>query len=253
MRPHQRPKKATRGHPGNTSSEIEDPNFPIFFYMPNDHPYSLFCQWKSTSFTVPRESLTWLRIAHPGHADISSNPTEPPNVASAPTNLSFNCAEQFMMFCKALYFHHKHSANLIMSTTSPSLQKKYGRAIPDFQDFLWRQSCERVAFEGNWWKFARNEARRNFLLGTGEKMLCEASSMDRRWGIGYKENHAMRYRGNWGENLLGKAIMRVRQKVRERLKEMEFEGRNAEDWELPGKEMWVANDEGITTARQESR
>ncbi|CZT46369.1 uncharacterized protein RSE6_06786 [Rhynchosporium secalis] len=148
-----------------------------------------------------------------------------------------------------------------MATNDPSLQKKYGRAVADFTDFLWRQSCERVAFEGNWWKFAPDEARRNFLLGTGERMICEAASMDRRWGIGYKENHALKYRGNWGENLLGKAIMQVRKKIWDRLKEMEklkeedieMYERVADHWKLPGSEMWVVNDSGITTARPSSR
>lgn len=162
--------------------------------------------------------------------------------------MEFNCAEQFMMFCKAIYFQDKISGNLIMDTKDPSLQKKYGRAVKDFIDFMWRQSCERVAFEGNWWKFARNETRRNFLLGTGDRMICEASSMDRRWGIGYKKDHAMRYRGNWGENLLGKAIMQVRAQLRERVRQIEIEGRDPGDWELPGNDMWVVKD-GITTAK----
>ncbi|XMA12586.1 hypothetical protein WAI453_005377 [Rhynchosporium graminicola] len=190
MKPHQR--KNTRGHPGSSSSEIaEERDLPVFFFLPNDHPNSLFCQWHSSSFTVPRETLEWLRTAHPAHAEShaeSSPPPKPINTDAAPTDIKFNCAEQFLMFCKALYFHDKVSANLIMATNDPSLQKKYGRAVADFTDFLWRQS---------------------------------SASMDRRWGIGYKENHALKYRGNWGENLLGKAIMQVRKKIWDRLKEME--------------------------------
>ncbi|PVH81644.1 DUF1768-domain-containing protein [Cadophora sp. DSE1049] len=246
MKPHQR--KPTTGRPDKNAADTEDPNLPIFFYMPRELPYSIFCQWEATRFTVPRETLTWLRTAHPAHSDSASSQQPSSSAEPAPTEMEFNCAEQFMMFCKAIYFHDKISGNLIMDTKDPSLQKKYGRAVKDFTDFMWRQSCERVAFEGNWWKFARNEARRNFLLGTGDRMICEASSMDRRWGIGYKKDHALRYRGNWGENLLGKAIMQVRAQLRERVRQIEIEGRDPGDWELPGSEMWVVKD-GITTAK----
>lgn len=72
--------------------------------------------------------------------------------------------------------------------------------------------------------------------------------MDRRWGIGYKKDHALRYRGNWGENLLGKAIMQVRAQLRERVRQIEIEGRDPGDWELPGSEMWIVKD-GIMTAK----
>ncbi|KAH6715580.1 hypothetical protein BKA61DRAFT_734777 [Leptodontidium sp. MPI-SDFR-AT-0119] len=239
--------KNTHGRPSKDSPDKEDPNLPIFFFMPKDPPYGLFCQWEPTTFTVPRETLTWLRTAHPGHTE--SLPVQPSSSSEPiPTEIEFNCAEQFMMFCKALYFHDKISANLIMATDDPKLQKKYGRAVKDFIDFLWRQSCERVAFEGNWWKFARDEGRRNFLLETGDRMICEASSVDRRWRIGYKKHKALRYRGNWGENLLGKAIMQVRGKLRQRVREIERGVREPGDWELPGCGMWVVND-GITTAQ----
>ncbi|KAH7321813.1 hypothetical protein BKA65DRAFT_513053 [Rhexocercosporidium sp. MPI-PUGE-AT-0058] len=242
------PRKNTHGRPANGSTDTQDSNLPIFFFLPNDPPYGTFCQWEPTTFTIPRETLTWLRTAHPGHREASPVPPAPSSSGPIPTEISFNCAEQFMMFCKALYFHDKTFGNLIMSTDDPSLQKKYGRAVKDFIDFLWRQSCERVAFEGNWWKFSRDEARRNLLLGTGDRMICEASSMDRRWGIGYKRQDALRYRGNWGENLLGKGIMQVRSKLRERVRDIETGRRGPEDWDLPGAEMWVVK-EGVTTAR----
>ncbi|KAG4440945.1 hypothetical protein IFR05_003574 [Cadophora sp. M221] len=242
MKPKPHLRKNTHGRSTKNSAEIEDPNLPIFFFMPKDPPYGLFCHWESTSFAFPRESLTWLRTAHPGHTEFE--PVSPPPSSSelVPTEIEFNCTEQFMMLCKALYFHDKISANLIMATNDPSLQKKYGRAVKDFAEFLWRQSCERVAFEGNWWKFARDEARRNFLLGTGDRMIREASSRDRRWGIGYKKHKALQYRGDGGENLLGKAIMQVRAKLRERVRDIERELRQPGDWALPGDEMWVVNE-----------
>lgn len=99
-------------------------------------------------------------------------------------------------------------------------------------------------FEGNWWKFYNSTdsieegkmGYRDVLLGTGEREICEASRMDRRWGIGYQEKDALKYRSNWGANFLGKGLMLVRAKMRERIGEIE-RGERA-DWDLPGEEMW---------------
>jgi NADAR domain len=91
-------------------------------------------------------------------------------------------------------------------------------------------------FEGNWWKFSQNRAFRECLIETGERELCEASRADRLWGIGYNAKEALQYRRLWGENLLGKALMRVREKIKERIEEhMQF---TRTDWELPDVEMW---------------
>lgn len=52
------------------------------------------------------------------------------------------------------------------------------------------------------------------LLETGERELVEASPYDRVWGIGYGAADAEDSREFWGENLLGKALMRVRDRLR---------------------------------------
>lgn len=86
-----------------------------------------------------------------------------------------------------------------MSTLDPGEQKELGRrAKPEDGEALWRTVCERVAFEGNWWKFARKRAYRAVLEGTGERMICEGARKDRKWGIGYNAAEAMNYRKNWG-------------------------------------------------------
>ena len=72
--------------------------------------------------------------------------------------------------------------------------------------------------EGNYHKFTISEDAENLramLLGTGNRELVEASAMDRVWGIGYSESNADQNRVRWGENLLGKALVRVRERLRE--------------------------------------
>lgn len=69
--------------------------------------------------------------------------------------------------------------------------------------------------EGNYLKFTQNESLRKRLLETGDRELAEASSFDRVWGIGYSAGEAAKApRDSWGQNLLGKALVRVRERTR---------------------------------------
>jgi ribA/ribD-fused uncharacterized protein len=228
MKPHQR--KQTPGGEASNSQLTDNPNHPVFFYMPREHPYGLFCQWKSGNFTVPLSSLSWLKLAHPANASNTLSPEDETG------SLEFNCAEQFMMYCKAIFFSDPASAGKIMQSEDPAHQKKMGRSVKGFSAYEWRSVCERVVFEGNWWKFSQNRAFRERLMGTGERELCEASRADRLWGIGYNAKEALQYKRLWGENLLGKGLMRVREKMKERLEEHAKFTRT--DWELPDAEMW---------------
>lgn len=58
-------------------------------------------------------------------------------------------AVQYMMYCKALFFHDTHSASLVKGSPDPAVQKASGVKIRGWDAFLWRGVCERVAFEGN--------------------------------------------------------------------------------------------------------
>lgn len=233
MKPHQR-NQAQRKSRGQSAAD--DPDRPVFFYMPNEPPYGLFCQWYPTTFSVPVSSLTWLRTAHPKIKILPA--LNPDHEIDTDGYMSFNCAEQFMMYAKALYFYDLPSSSQIMATPDPKEQKSLGRAIANYDDALWLTVCERVAFEGNWWKFSgeQNKGYRDVLLGTRDRELCEASTKDRRWGIGYREKDALNYRRNWGSNLLGKALMRVRKRLRQRIGEIEVEW-TRKDWDLP--EEWI--------------
>ena len=57
---------------------------------------------------------------------------------------------------------------------------------------------------------------KEFLLSTGDKILVEASPYDKIWGIGMKEDTPGIYNPvNWkGENLLGFALMEVRDRLK---------------------------------------
>ena len=48
----------------------------------------------------------------------------------------------------------------------------------------------------------------------GERELVEASPLDRIWGVGFAEKNAAANKQKWGLNLLGKALMDVRERLR---------------------------------------
>lgn len=84
-----------------------------------------------------------------------------------------------------------------------------------------------IVVQGNWLKFTVSEDAENlgeWLLATGQRELVEASPGDRIWGVGFKERDAGTNRHRWGQNLLGKALM----VVRTRLREEEAKGKNKE-------------------------
>jgi ribA/ribD-fused uncharacterized protein len=63
-------------------------------------------------------------------------------------------------------------------------------------------------------EFGKNSKLREKLLRTEEKMLVEAASRDRVWGIRFNAKQVLGKREEWGVKLLGKAMMVVRRRLR---------------------------------------
>lgn len=136
--------------------------------------------------------------------------------------LTFNCAEQYMMYNKAKF--SKNEAKLdevIMSTKDPGEQKSLGRSIHGLDYEAWEAKREEVVKKGNMAKFSQNEKLKTELLSTYPKLLVEASPTDQVWGIGLAaDNPDILKVENWrGLNLLGKIITEVRDEL---LKESGF-------------------------------
>ena len=125
----------------------------------------------------------------------------------------FNCTEQLMMYRKAMLFGDTETAQAILAEPSPRAQKALGRKVRGFEEALWCAHREHIMFDGCYAKFSQNPALKAELLATGERVLVEASPDDRIWGIGLHETDARAHDpAQWqGLNLLGKALMQVRE------------------------------------------
>lgn len=127
----------------------------------------------------------------------------------------FANAEQGFMFHKARFFNDEAVATKILVTTSPRDVKALGREIRGYNDVAW--SCVRYGYMVwvNYLKFVANTTIRNDLVATGNLTLVEASPYDTIWGIGLGEQDPLIYdEKTWkGQNLLGKALMDVRQMI----------------------------------------
>lgn len=128
----------------------------------------------------------------------------------------YTCAEQFMMAEKARLFADEHTRRQILATDSPRDHKALGRQVRGFVSDVWDRERLAIVVRGNLAKFSQNPEMRAALLATGDKLLVEASPLDKIWGVGLRaDDPKIHDRDKWrGKNLLGEALMRVRAELR---------------------------------------
>ncbi|WP_445456461.1 NADAR family protein [Flavobacterium sp. HNIBRBA15423] len=127
--------------------------------------------------------------------------------------IEYKTAEHWMMAKKALLFDDKEQYENILANESPAMAKKYGRAVKNFDDVLWKENCYQLVVEGNIHKFSQNKNLKEFLLNTDNQIIVEASPFDKIWGIGTR-SHIEDPKQWKGLNLLGFALMEVRDELR---------------------------------------
>lgn len=147
-----------------------------------------------------------------------------------------------MMYQKAITFGDTQIAEQILATDNPRTMKALGQKVKSFSEQVWDQVKFDIVIQANLLKFGKEDAceaeasdgftyggtgqqqgqervkLRDMLLSTGTRELVEASSFDRIWGIGFSpkeaKGHGEEERLTWGKNLLGKALMEVRRRIR---------------------------------------
>ncbi|CAB1118124.1 unnamed protein product [Ectocarpus sp. CCAP 1310/34] len=148
----------------------------VFFWK----PLSPFSQWTPSTFTVD--------------------------------GVVYSCAEQFFAAETARLLGGRCALQNITRVSDPALHNKFGREVHGFEQSVWEQERENIVLTNSYAKFSQNSELRNHLLGSGDKILAEASPYDRVWGIGLQADHpdagcTSRWRGL---NLLGTALQNVR-------------------------------------------
>jgi len=124
----------------------------------------------------------------------------------------FYNSEQAFMWEKALYFNDHETAKEILSERDPAICKKLGRKVKGFQANAWMNHSYNFMKAINLAKFGQNPELKDLILSTEGAVLVEASPWDKIWGVGLHYNDdAILDEENWtGMNLLGKALMEVR-------------------------------------------
>jgi ribA/ribD-fused uncharacterized protein len=127
-------------------------------------------------------------------------------------NQSYPTAEHYMTAEKARLFGDADTCAQIRSTTDPGRAKALGRQVRGFDDERWTEERVPIALRANTAKFGQNADLKEWLVGTNDTVLVEASPVDRIWGIGLAiDNKQTRNPERWrGLNLLGFALMKVR-------------------------------------------
>ncbi len=129
--------------------------------------------------------------------------------------IGYATAEHWMMAGKARLFGDAEAERRALAARSPAEAKKEGRLVRGFDEETWQRERFGIVVEGSVHKFASDAGLRAFLLGTGTRVLVEASPMDRVWGIGLAaDDEAAMDPQRWrGPNLLGFALMEARERL----------------------------------------
>lgn len=126
----------------------------------------------------------------------------------------YQTAEHYMMAQKAKLF----DASLfdeIVNASHPNEAKKLGRQVKNYDENVWQAQRFNIVVDANLAKFSQHTALKDFLIATQNRVLVEASPVDKIWGIGLAQEHAHAEQPkHWkGLNLLGFALMQVRQQL----------------------------------------
>ena len=129
--------------------------------------------------------------------------------------ITFSTMEQYMMYRKAVCFGDVKVAEQILATEDVAEIKALGRLVSGYDESLWNGVRQIVVYEGLLAKFSQNPELKERLKSTGSTVLAECAVKDRIWGIGLSMYDPDRFdRTKWkGQNLLGYALMMVREKL----------------------------------------
>jgi ribA/ribD-fused uncharacterized protein len=129
----------------------------------------------------------------------------------------FESSEHYFMWSKAQEFGDVVAMAHIMKVgRHPATCKAIGKQIKGYDERRWDAVRYEIMVHACMMKFTQNKEMGEALMATNGATLVEASPVDKVWGIGLGEHdkRAM-FPAQWqGQNLLGKALMEVRTRLR---------------------------------------
>ncbi len=132
-------------------------------------------------------------------------------------DVRYATAEHWMMAGKARLFEDAEAERAALFAPTPAEAKNAGRLVRGFDGAVWERERFALVVEGSVHKFGSDPALRSYLLSTGDRVLVEASPLDRIWGIGLAaDDERTLDPARWqGLNLLGFALMEARERLRQ--------------------------------------
>lgn len=129
--------------------------------------------------------------------------------------IPFSSMEQYMMYKKAVLFEDYETAKEILRTKDVGKIKALGRQVKNYNDVIWNGRRQVIIYQGLLEKFRQNQELKERLLQTGNAILAECAVQDKIWGIGVSMKDERQFTiSKWkGQNLLGFALMEVREKL----------------------------------------
>ena len=139
-------------------------------------------------------------------------------------NIWFPSSEHAFMWKKADYFQDNEAKDLILSTKLPRKAKDYGLKVKNFNEKEWTEVSYQFMVEILMEKFSQSKSLTDSLLSTKDLVIVEGSPFDKKWGVGiHWEEDACYDQTKWkGQNLLGKALMEVRETLKNKALEKYF-------------------------------
>ena len=128
-------------------------------------------------------------------------------------DLIFNCCYQYVIYMKLLLFDpfNNKLIDKLLKEKEPSNLKKLNKLIKNIDDKLWEKNKYDIIVMGYELIFNQNVKLKKKILKTKNKQLYKISKNDRELGIGFNTKNALKTdKKEYGQNLLGKALMEVR-------------------------------------------
>ncbi len=166
--------------------------------------------------TLPKYLFFWGHRPHPSGRHVLSQWFERDFTDPATGGRVYRSAEHYMMAGKARLFGNAETEELILASGHPDEAKRLGRRVRGFDEEIWAGHRFELVVRGNTAKFGGDPELREYLLGTGGRVLVEASPLDRVWGVGLTaDDERAADPARWeGLNLLGFALMEARARLR---------------------------------------